>query len=269
MKPAAARAATRRGSSTRTFLPPSQSASKQRQRHLRGLARAGRRFQHQPRMPRQRGLDLRQQIGDGEVHGGIVGAPEKPHRWNRRRLSGRVRARHGWRAAARIAAGCGARAANASGRAPIPSCDVADRKIAPCSSSTSAPTSPTTASTTTATRCCSARVMPVSRMIVTGASRNTEGACVGAATSGELFATAGVHPHHAIEYTEGMRCRDARAACASGGGGSGRMRAGLLPRLLAAARATQRRSNASCRSPPRTESRCSCTSATRMPTSWR
>jgi hypothetical protein len=38
----------------------------QRQRHLRGLARARRRFQHQPRMPRQRGMDLRQQIGDRE-----------------------------------------------------------------------------------------------------------------------------------------------------------------------------------------------------------
>ena len=49
-----------------------------------------------------------------------------------------------------------------------------------------------------------ARDAGVSRMIVTGASREHSPKALALAQQhpGELFATAGVHPHHAIEYTE-------------------------------------------------------------------
>src|SRR6478609_9843447 len=48
-----------------------------------------------------------------------------------------------------------------------------------------------------------ARAAGVSRMIVTGASRehSPKAAELARAHPGELFATAGVHPHHATEYT--------------------------------------------------------------------
>ena len=74
MKPAAARAATRRGSSITILLPGQPRRVQQRQRHLGGLARAGRRFQHQPRLCGQRSADVGQQRGDGELHVRIVGA---------------------------------------------------------------------------------------------------------------------------------------------------------------------------------------------------
>ena len=49
-----------------------------------------------------------------------------------------------------------------------------------------------------------ARAAGVSRMIVTGASREHSPKALALAQQhpGELFATAGVHPHHAVEYTE-------------------------------------------------------------------
>lgn len=49
-----------------------------------------------------------------------------------------------------------------------------------------------------------ARAAGVTRMIVTGASREHSPQALALARQhpGELFATAGVHPHHAIEYTE-------------------------------------------------------------------
>ena len=79
-------------------------------------------------------------------------------------------------------------------------------------SSTSAPTSRTTASTPTATRCCArAAAAGVAQMVVTGAS----GTCsrkaleLARAHPGVLFATAGVHPHHAADCTDG-RCAELR-----------------------------------------------------------
>ena len=49
-----------------------------------------------------------------------------------------------------------------------------------------------------------ARDAGVTRMIITGASRehSPKALALAQAHSGELFATAGVHPHHAVEYTE-------------------------------------------------------------------
>ena len=57
---------------------------------------------------------------------------------------------------------------------------------------------------------------------------------------GLLYATAGVHPHHASEYTDECDAETARAARASGSRRGRRMRAGLLPRLLAAPGAAAR-----------------------------
>ena len=57
---------------------------------------------------------------------------------------------------------------------------------------------------------------------------------------GLLFATAGVHPHHASEYTERVRSPNCVPARASGSRRRRRMRAGLLPRFLAAAGAAAR-----------------------------
>ena len=60
-----------------------------------------------------------------------------------------------------------------------------------------------------------ARDAGVARMIVTGASRehSPKALALALAHPGELFATAGVHPHHAVEYTEecdaGMRALQA------------------------------------------------------------
>ena len=49
-----------------------------------------------------------------------------------------------------------------------------------------------------------ARAAGVARMIVTGASREHSSKALALAQQhpGELFATAGVHPHHAVEYIE-------------------------------------------------------------------
>jgi TatD DNase family protein len=49
-----------------------------------------------------------------------------------------------------------------------------------------------------------ARAAGVSKMIVTGASRehSPKAAILAQTYPGELFATAGVHPHHAVEYTD-------------------------------------------------------------------
>jgi TatD DNase family protein len=49
-----------------------------------------------------------------------------------------------------------------------------------------------------------ARAAGVARMIITGASRehSPKALALAQAHPGELFATAGVHPHHAVEYTE-------------------------------------------------------------------
>ena len=49
-----------------------------------------------------------------------------------------------------------------------------------------------------------ARDAGVTRMIITGASRehSPKALALAQAHPGELFATAGVHPHHAVEYTE-------------------------------------------------------------------
>ena len=49
-----------------------------------------------------------------------------------------------------------------------------------------------------------ARDAGVARMIITGASRehSPKALALAQAHPGELFATAGVHPHHAVEYTE-------------------------------------------------------------------
>jgi TatD DNase family protein len=49
-----------------------------------------------------------------------------------------------------------------------------------------------------------ARAAGVSRMVVTGASRehSPKALALAQAHPGTLFATAGVHPHHAVEYTE-------------------------------------------------------------------
>jgi len=49
-----------------------------------------------------------------------------------------------------------------------------------------------------------ARAAGVTRMIVTGASREHSPKALALAQThpGELFATAGVHPHHAVEYTD-------------------------------------------------------------------
>ena len=66
MKPAAARAARRRGSSIRMRWPLEPRRVQQGQRHLGGLAGAGRRLQHQARMRREAGRDLRQQRRDRE-----------------------------------------------------------------------------------------------------------------------------------------------------------------------------------------------------------
>ena len=63
-----------------------------------------------------------------------------------------------------------------------------------------------------------ARDAGVSRMIVTGASRehSPQALALAQAHPGVLFATAGVHPHHAVEYTEEcdaeMRALHAHAA---------------------------------------------------------
>jgi TatD DNase family protein len=47
-----------------------------------------------------------------------------------------------------------------------------------------------------------ARDSGVTRMIITGASREHSALALAQKHPGELFATAGVHPHHATEYTE-------------------------------------------------------------------
>ena len=98
-----------------------------------------------------------------------------------------------------------------------------------------------------------ARDAGVTRAILTGASREHSPKALELARTrpGEWFATAGVHPHHAVEYTDETTSatspRDRRNA---------------------------RRSSASCRSastwpPPARPNRCSCTSAMPTPTSWR
>ena len=49
-----------------------------------------------------------------------------------------------------------------------------------------------------------ARDAGVAKMIITGASRehSPKALALAQAHPGELFATAGVHPHHAVEYTD-------------------------------------------------------------------
>ena len=75
MKPAAARAATRRGSSITILRPRQPRRVEQGQRHLRGLAGAGRRFEHEPRMRGEARADARGSSGgDGEVAGGVARA---------------------------------------------------------------------------------------------------------------------------------------------------------------------------------------------------
>ena len=55
---AAARAATRRGSSMMIFRPPSHGGVEQGERHARGLAGAGRGLQHHTRRAGQRGTQF-------------------------------------------------------------------------------------------------------------------------------------------------------------------------------------------------------------------
>ena len=87
-----------------------------------------------------------------------------------------------------------------------------------------------------------AREAGIVQMLVTGASRehSPKALALAQAHPGFLFATAGVHPHHAVEYTDecDAEMRALHAHPRSGGGG--RMRPGLFPRLLAAAGATPR-----------------------------
>ncbi len=122
-----------------------------------------------------------------------------------------------------------------------------------------------------------AREAGVARMVVTGASReHSPKALVLAQTfPGLLYATAGVHPHHAVEYTEEcdaeMRALHAHPEVVAVGECGLDYFRDFSPRP---AQRNARPSNVSCRSaptwpPPARPSRCSCTSATPMPTSWR
>jgi hypothetical protein len=149
------------------------------------------------------------------------------------------------------------------------------RDFARWNSSTSAPTWATNPSTTTSTRCSRARAPHgVARMVVTGASREGSHKALELARAhpGCLYATAGVHPHHATEYTDEADAELRALLAHDRGGGRGRVRPGLLPRLLAApraARAFERQLQIAVDLAATPASRCSCTSATRMPTSWR
>ena len=119
-----------------------------------------------------------------------------------------------------------------------------------------------------------AREAGVAQMVVTGASRehSPKALALAQAHPGFLFATAGVHPHHATEYTDECDA-EMRALLAHAGSGRGRrMRAGLFPRFLAAPGAAQgvRAATADRADLAITgASRCSCTSATRTTISWR
>ncbi len=67
-----------------------------------------------------------------------------------------------------------------------------------------------------------ARQAGVVQMVITGASREHSPLAVQLAQQhpGFLYATAGVHPHHAVEYTEECDA-EMRAACPPGSCGRG------------------------------------------------
>ena len=109
----------------------------------------------------------------------------------------------------------------------------------------------------------------VAQMIVTGASLagSAQASALSRAHPGRLFATAGVHPHHAAELDRSALGELEELARAPGGRRGRRMWPRLLPRLLPARRAAAgvpppagtRRSGSA--------SRCSCTSAMHTMTS--
>ena len=114
-----------------------------------------------------------------------------------------------------------------------------------------------------------ARQAGVVQMVITGASREHSPLALQLAQQhpGFLYATAGVHPHHAVEYTEEcdaeMRALHAHPEVVAVGS------AGWTTSVTSRrARRSTVRSSASCSWPRTTASRCSCTSATRTPISW-
>ena len=114
-----------------------------------------------------------------------------------------------------------------------------------------------------------ARAHGVLQMIVTGASVASSRAAIELARvhAGTLFATAGVHPHHAAQLTAARSAGTARAAGAAAGRGCRRVWTGLLPRSVAARRAAASPSSGSCSLRPRAASPCSCISGMRTRTS--
>ena len=114
-----------------------------------------------------------------------------------------------------------------------------------------------------------ARQAGVVQMVITGASREHSPLAVQLAQQhpGFLYATAGVHPHHAVEYTDEcdaeMRALHAHPEVVAVGS------VGWTTSVISRrARPSTVRSSASCSWPRTMASRCSCTSATRMPISW-
>lgn len=114
-----------------------------------------------------------------------------------------------------------------------------------------------------------ARQAGVVQMVITGASREHSPLAVQLAQQhpGFLYATAGVHPHHAVEYTEEcdaeMRALHAHPEVVAVGS------AGWTTSVTSRrARRSTARSSASCSWLRTMASRCSCTSVMRMPTSW-
>lgn len=121
-----------------------------------------------------------------------------------------------------------------------------------------------------------AREAGVAQMIITGASREHSPMALALARQhpGFLYATAGVHPHHAVEYTDecdaDMRALHAHAEVVAVGE-CGSTTSVTSPR----ARPSTAPSSASCSwrptwwLPMARASRCSCTSAMPTPISWR
>jgi TatD DNase family protein len=112
-----------------------------------------------------------------------------------------------------------------------------------------------------------AREAGVVQLVVTGASR--EGArdalALARAHPGLLYATAGVHPHHALEVTAEGEAGAARAAGRSRKWSPTASAGWITSATFARARRSAAPSSGNWRWRRRTASRCSCTSATRTP----
>lgn len=114
-----------------------------------------------------------------------------------------------------------------------------------------------------------ARAHGVAQMVVTGASAAGSRMALSLAEDhpGVLFATAGVHPHHAIDYddaTDALLRELTQSDHVKAVGETGSTTTATTHRTLP----RSKRSIVNSRSPPNSASPCSCISAMHMPTSW-